>query len=187
MADNPESRLSNDTNIKIDTSIENLKTLYPVQGVYKARQKSNNGRLLPFETIDKSIYKKQSNCVCFITSEKRIHAWIKAAVQTLFLDLGSKSNFDVTWRDLKDKSSITVQTEFIVYDRSIKTENDDDFLYKLIFYLSTGKIMIQGKGYELFCDNIFEQCLSLVNEYLTTSVKTDEVNPDIVTTHCTSN
>lgn len=56
-----------------------------------------------------------------------------------------------------------------VYDRSIKTENDDDFLYKLIFYLSTGKIMIQGKGYELFCDNIFEQCLSLVNEYLTTS------------------
>lgn len=42
--------------------------------------------------------------------------------------------------------------------------------------------MIQGKGYELFCDNIFEQCLSLVNEYLTTSVKTDEVNPDIVTT-----
>lgn len=41
--------------------------------------------------------------------------------------------------------------------------------------------MIQGKGYELFCDNIFEQCLSLVNEYLT-SVKTDEVNPDIVTT-----
>lgn len=90
MADNPESRLNNDTNIKIDTSIENLKTLYPVQGVYKARQKSNNGRLLPFETIDKSIYKKQSNCVCFITSEKRIHAWIKAAVQTLFLDLGSK-------------------------------------------------------------------------------------------------
>ena len=47
--------------------------------------------------------------------------------------------------------------------------------------------MIQGKGYELVCDNIFEQCLSLVNEYLTTSVKTDEVNPDIVTTHCTSN
>jgi len=42
--------------------------------------------------------------------------------------------------------------------------------------------MIQGKGYELFCDNIFEQCLSLVNKYLTTSVKTDEVNPDIVTT-----
>lgn len=45
--------------------------------------------------------------------------------------------------------------------------------------------MIQGKGYELFCDNIFEQCLSLVNEYLT-SVKTDEVNPDIVTTSDTS-
>jgi hypothetical protein len=96
--------------------------------------------------------------------------------------LGSKSNFDVTWQDLKDKSSITVQTEFLVCDRSIKTENDDDFLYKLIFYLSTGKIMIQGKGYELFRDNIFKQCLSLVSEYLTTSVKTDEVKPDIVTT-----
>jgi hypothetical protein len=92
MADNPESRLSNDTNIKIDTSTENLKTLYPVQGVYKARQKSNNGRLLPFETIDKSIYKKQSNCVCFITSEKRIHAWIKEVVQTLFHQFSHLSN-----------------------------------------------------------------------------------------------
>jgi hypothetical protein len=94
----------------IDTSIENLKTLYPVQGVYKARQKSNNGRLLPFETIDKSIYKKQSNCVCFITSEKRIHAWIKAAVQILFLDLGSKSNFDVTWQADLMSQLLTVVT-----------------------------------------------------------------------------
>jgi hypothetical protein len=51
-------------------------------------------------------------------------------------------------------------------DSSIDTEGTgDDFLYKVILYLTTGKVLIQGKGHEEFCDNEFPKCLGLVNEY----------------------
>jgi hypothetical protein len=54
-------------------------------------------------------------------------------------------------------------------DSSIDTEGTgDDFLYKVILYLTTGKVLIQGKGHEGFCDNEFPKCLSLVNEYTQT-------------------
>ena len=119
------------------------------------------------------MYKNNGNCVCFITSEKRMHAWLKAVAHILYYDLGNKPNNNVIWRDRTEKSSI-VHTECIVSDNTVGLDSgDDDFVYKVIFYLTTGKIMIQGKGYDLFCGQIFKECFRLVNEYLDsdTSVK----------------
>ena len=79
MADKSESRLSNDTNIKIDTSIENLKTLYPVQG---------NRSIQPSE-----IHTKVSNSSSSTTSttENNIHDTCKTTenVHTDNNNLGS--------------------------------------------------------------------------------------------------
>ena len=41
----------------VDTTLAALKTLYPVTNTFKPRQKSNSGRLIPFETIDNNIDK----------------------------------------------------------------------------------------------------------------------------------
>lgn len=99
---------------------------------------------MPFEAIDKTIYKSSGNCVCFITSEKRIHAWMRSIAQRLYFDLRSTNKYNVIWRDHKDKSAI-IHTEFIVSDSLIDTEDTgDDFLYKVIVYLTTGKVLIQG-------------------------------------------
>jgi len=78
--------IKTDYNDNIDTSLVGLNKTYPVSNVFKMRQKSGSGRLVPFETIDTtvtSIYKANSNCTCFSTSEKRVHAWIKALAKTL--------------------------------------------------------------------------------------------------------
>jgi hypothetical protein len=163
--------MSEDQNI--DLSLDNLKRIYPITSTFKTRQKGSSGRLLPYEAIDKTMYKNNGNCVCFITSEKRMHAWLKAVAHILYYDLGNKPNNNVIWRDRTEKSSI-VHTEFIVSDNTVGLySGDDDFVYKVIFYLTTGKIMIQGKGYDLFCGQIFQECFRLVNEYLDsdTSVK----------------
>jgi len=49
-----------------------------------------------------------------------------------------------------------IQTDFIVSDNnSTSSDTNDDFLYKVVVYLTTGKIMIQGKSYEAFCDGYF--------------------------------
>jgi hypothetical protein len=82
MADKSESRLSNDTNIKIDTSIENLKTLYPVQG---------NRSIQPSE-----IHTKVSNSSSSTTSttENNIHDTCKTTenVHTDNNNLGSSES-----------------------------------------------------------------------------------------------
>jgi hypothetical protein len=75
-------------NQRVDTSLGSLKTLYPVSSTFKTKQTSNSWRLIPFEAIDNKIYKANSNCTCFFTSESRIHAWIKALAEVLYIDLG---------------------------------------------------------------------------------------------------
>jgi len=156
-------------NQRVDTSLGSLKTLYPVSSTFKTRQKSNSGRLIPFEAIDNKIYKTNSNCTCFLTSESRIHAWIKALAEVLYIDLGSTSDSNVVWRDHKDKSNI-IHTEFIVNDKCKETDTSNEVMFKVIVYITTGKVMIQGKGYTIFGTKFFSKCLNLVNEYVT---KTD--------------
>ena len=130
------------------------------------RQKCGSGRLVPFETIDTSIYTANSNCTCFLTSEKRVHAWIQALAETLYIDLGSDPKYVVAWRDVRNDKSIMIQTEIIVSDNnSTSSDTNDDFLYKVVVYFTTGKIMIQGKSYEAFCDGYFDTCLNQVNNY----------------------
>ena len=41
--------------------------MYPVKDKYKKRQKSSSGRIIPFETVDKTIDKERANCTCFVT------------------------------------------------------------------------------------------------------------------------
>ena len=136
--------------------MNNLKTLYSVKEKYRRRQKNSAGNYIPFESIDKSIYTDQGNCACFITSEDRIHYWISVIAQILWVKSGDK--FDIIWRGRKDdKRNIISQTEFIVHDKQNPT--DEDFLYKVIVYLTTGKVFIQGKEGQHFCDNYFEPCL----------------------------
>jgi len=66
----------------------------------------------------------------------------------------------VAWRDVRNDKSIMIQTDFIVSDNnSTSSDTNDDFLYKVVVYLTTGKIMIQGKSYEAFCDGYFNTCL----------------------------
>ena len=51
--------MSEDQNI--DLSLDNLKRIYPITSTFKTRQKSSSGRLLPYEAIDKTIYKNNGN------------------------------------------------------------------------------------------------------------------------------
>lgn len=116
-----------------------------------------------------SLYKTNANCVCFITSNSRIHAWISAIAEVIYLQEGSGSK-NVVWTDKRDNKTKTVQTEFVISDNCISDCTDlDDFLYKVIIYLSTGNILIQGKLWESFCNQQFKKCKLKVDSLLTTS------------------
>ena len=106
------------------------------------RQKCGSERLVPFETIDTSIYKANSNCTCFLTSEKRVHAWIQALAETLYIDLGSDPKYVVAWRDVRNDKSIMIQTEFIVI--VIITAHHQ--IQTMIFYIKLWYTLQQGRS-----------------------------------------
>lgn len=45
----------------IELNIEKMKDAYSVKDKYKRRQKTNNGKLIPFEAIGKTLYKDGAN------------------------------------------------------------------------------------------------------------------------------
>ncbi|CAG2244037.1 unnamed protein product [Mytilus edulis] len=188
------------TRSQINTDVESLVKFYNVTETYKNSQKSSNGKIIPFEYIDKSFYKQKGNCASFITSNTRIHAWISAFGDLIYNKEGN--GFDVTWIDKKAENEKIIQTEFVV---SNSLDSDDDFLYKIIIYLTTGKILIQGKGWETFCDNKFQACKQLVDNLIskldkkgndncvsvtsndTNTDMTEETNPKILLTSSMTN
>ena len=66
------------------------------------------------------------------------------------------------WRDVPATES--VQTEFILKENVIDSE--EDVLHKVIVYFTTGKIMVQGKAYQTWCDEEFSETLDLVNKIM---------------------
>ncbi|CAG2202762.1 unnamed protein product [Mytilus edulis] len=169
------------TRSQINTDVESLVKFYNVTETYKNSQKSSNGKIIPFEYIDKSFYKQKGNCASFITSNTRIHAWISAFGDLIYNKEGN--GFDVTWIDKKAENEKIIQTEFVV---SNSLDSDDDFLYKIIIYLTTGKILIQGKGWETFCDNKFQACKQLVDNLISKLDKKGNDNCVSVTSNDTN-
>ncbi|CAG2207351.1 unnamed protein product [Mytilus edulis] len=145
-----------------------MKNTYPINETFKSKQKTTSGKVIPFEEIDLGLYKPNANCACFITSNSRIHAWITAIAEVIYIKEG-KGNKNVVWTDKTDSNNKIVQTEFVISDSNTlesKVVDPDDFLYKVIIYLTTGKILTQGKLWESFCNHQFEKCKLLVNSLL---------------------
>jgi hypothetical protein len=79
----------------------------------------------------------------------------------------------------EDKSNI-VHTEFIVNDKCKETDTSNEDMFEVIAYITTLKVMIQGKEYEMFGAKFFSKRLNLVNEYVTNTdskqIEVDKLN-----------
>ena len=147
-----------------DVNLDFIKSRYPIKKAFKNIQKvTNTGKTIPFEDIDISLYRKQANCVSFITSTNRIHAWVLVLAERLYGVLNLSDEYNVVWVD-KAGADGCAQTEFCVHDGNAESEDGDDFLYKVIVYLSCGKVMVQGKRFKDWCDEEFALCLAAVNK-----------------------
>ena len=134
-----------------DINLQEVIRLHPISDPFKEKQKTNSGKIIPYEAIDNNLYKKQASCTCFVTTHKRIHSWVVAIGK----GLAATTNTQVQWK------SDAVKSEFIVDD----TETEDEVAYRIIIYMTTGKILIQGKRYVLWCDEQFAMCLNKVNQW----------------------
>ena len=158
-----------------DWSLKNLKKEYPIDLTYKTRQKTNAGRVIPFEAIVPGLYRANAHCSCFITNESRMHPWISAVADILYKESCSNDTLSIMWQDTMGENAVQ-STEFIVYEHLDSIDTEDDFLYKVIFFLTTGKIMVQGKAYNKWCRELFSTCLDTVNELCRVKDTYTEIN-----------
>ena len=134
-----------------DINLQEVIRLHPISDPFKEKQKTNSGKIIPYEACDINLYKRQARCTCFVTTHKRIHSWVVAIGE----GLAATANIQVQWK------ADAVKSEFIVDE----TETDDEVAYRIVVYTTTGKILIQGKRYTSWCDEQFAMCLSKVNEW----------------------
>lgn len=139
-----------------DINLKSVRELYPIGEPFKDKQKTNSGKLIPYESIDLYLYKRQANCTCFVTSHLRIHSWIVAIGE----GLASTPNITLQW-----KTNDPLKSEFIVNE----TDNDDEVAYRIIVYPTTGKILTQGRKYATWANEQFELCLNKVKQMITQS------------------
>ena len=160
-------------NGEIDTSISNIRTLYPIDSEFAKEQRTNTGKLIPVEEIVLGLYKKGANCVCFLTNEERIHGWISILAERLYNEKGQNDErYEVIWRDVyEDTTPNKLQTEFIVSKKQIETESESTFVYKVIVYLTAGKIMVQGKEFSTWCKEEFNVCLKMVDQLMSSNAE----------------
>ena len=121
----------NDLELTETIPISAFKSFYPVKGPYHGSKKTSDGKLHQFEKVDKTQYKKQANCVCFLTNESCIHAWIKALHEDVYLKYRDNM-FNVIWRDHVADFGVIIGTEFLLNDNS---QSEGKFMYKSLFML----------------------------------------------------
>ena len=132
-------------------NLHEVRDRFPIDEPFKEKQKTNSGKVIPFEAIDFNLYKRQASCTCFVTSHTRIHEWIVVIGE----GLATCKNTHVEW-----KIDEPLKSEFIVNE----IDTDDEIAYRIIAYMTTGKILIQGKKYARWCDEQFGYCMNKVNE-----------------------
>ena len=145
--------------------IAHILNRYKLPLLFKGNQRAPNKSLLPYEKIDYSLYKEAANCVVFVTTVKRMPFWIYALAKTL-REKEANTECVVNWKDSPREN--TEKIEFNVCTPSDSEGEETELLYKVILYLTNGKIMIQGKGFKNWCEEEFSKCVTIVNNEDTT-------------------
>ena len=101
-----------------------------------------------FESIDQSIYQPSPRCAAFCTSESRLLRWIRIFKTRYFEYLNNDATgYKAIWKEQEAYSSPS-QCEKIVIHLSDTSSISEGQLVTLTVFVSTGRILIQGKKYK---------------------------------------
>ena len=103
---------------------------------------------VPYESIDLSVYKPSAKCLGFTTSECRLLHWITTFGQRYHsLLTGNASGYKVIWKE-QDNNHSASKCDKIVINLLKETASSDELLVAITVFITTGRILVQGKGHE---------------------------------------
>lgn len=108
---------------------------------------ARKSKSVPFESIDHTIYKATANCLGFSTSENRLPLWI-AALQHRYEIIGNAAAYKVAWEE-EDNPTLSSKCEKITIRLLENTRTgEEEKLVVITVYVTTGRILVQGKKFE---------------------------------------
>lgn len=118
---------------------------------------------VPFEAIDLSVYQPSARCLAFRTSEERLLLWISAFANR-YNDLltGNSAGYKVIWEEQDGYGSQSKYDKIIIH-LVAKTTAFEEQLVVITIYVTTGRIMVQGKKFEDWSTHEFPVLLDIVN------------------------
>ena len=131
---------------------------------------STKSKTVLFEEIDLSTYKPTAKVASFQTSEDRLLLWIKIFAVRYF-DLLNNNGYRVSWQEQESYSCPNKSDKIILHICAVDN-NTEDRLLTISIFISTGRIMIQGKKFAEWSRDEFPTLLSIVNSLEGTSGNT---------------
>ena len=122
---------------------------------------STRSKTVLFEKIDLAAYKSSAKVASFLTSEERLPLWIKTFMIRYFSHLNTMG-YRVTWQEQESYSCPTKSDKIILHIYDVEN-SDEDQLVTISIFISTGRIMIQGKKFAEWSRDEFPTLLSIVN------------------------
>ena len=114
-----------------------------------------------FEEIDLSTYKPTAKVASFLTSENRLLLWIKIFAVRYFDHLNNQG-YRVSWQEQESYSCPTKSDKIILHVCAVENDTEEQ-LFTISVFISTGRIMIQGKKFADWSRDEFPTLLSIVN------------------------
>ncbi|XP_062594022.1 uncharacterized protein LOC134255508 [Saccostrea cucullata] len=164
-------RAINTEGLTIELGIGKLEDEYPNE-CFPVKFKPRNGKAKysRYEEIDENLYEETAKMVCFYTSEKRLFYWIKACNILYYDNVSNIEGIDVkwsdnpqTWEDPNGGNSITIELL-----------DQENLLYNVTIFISTGTIRVQGHYYQMFSRHHFPILKGLVSQITTRAEETRE-------------
>ena len=138
---------------------------------------STRSKTVLFEKIDLSANKSSAKVASFLTSEERLPLRTKTFMIRYFKHLNTMG-YRVTWQEQESHSCPTKSDKIILHIYDVENGNEDQ-LVTISIFISTGRIMIQGKKFAEWSRDEFPTLLSIVN-YLEPLGNPSSQNPSLV-------
>ena len=116
-----------------------------------------------FESSDLSLYQPSARCGAFCISESRLLRWIRVFTNRYYDHLnGGATGYKTTWKEQEAYSSPSKCEKIVIDLLDISTDPDEQVVTITVF-VSTGRILIQGKRYKEWCTEEFPVLVEIVN------------------------
>ena len=95
-----------------------------------------------------SLYQPSARCAAFCTSESRLLRWIRVFTNRYYDHLnGGATGYKTTWKEQEAYSWPSKCEKTVIHLLDISTDPDEQ-LVTITVFVSTGRILIQGKRYK---------------------------------------